>query len=156
MRVTNRMMQREYVLKSDRDLPKEEQTIFILKGLSYDSLVALQSSMTPTMNIPGAAAGKGSEEWDRIMSTSTIGMVMSQGGIKMQYTILSEGLIDVLNLIDETTGDIIPYLKDDGGRHISTAKRKDWFAQWLPDDVRVEIANAISSASTLDEDSVKN
>ena len=156
MRVKNRMLQREYILKGDRDLPREDQTIFLIKGLSYDTQVTLQASMSPTMNIPGEAAGKGEDEWERIMKESKIEMVMSQGGIKMQYSILNEGLVDILNLTDEDTGDVIVYPRDDGGHHVSTAKRKDWFAQWLPDDVRVEIANAISKASILDEDDVKN
>jgi len=156
MEVRNRMLQREYVLLADRDLEPEKQTVFIIKGLTYDTQVSLQAGMAPTMNIPGAAAGKGSAEWDRIMAKSTIGMVMSQGGIKMQYDILSEGLVDVLNLRDTDTQEILEYPKGTPSRQIKASVMKEWLASWLPDDVRKEIADEITRASVLADDDVKN
>ena len=152
MRVRNRMLEREYVLEAERDLPEAEQTVFTIKGLSYDTQVKIQSSAAPIMNIPATALNKGEKAWDNAMKDSTVEMSLGGTSAVMQFTILNEGLVDVKNLIDDDSGDEVEYPQ---GARVSAARKK-FFEMWMPDSARIEVANAISRASALSEDDVKN
>jgi len=152
MKVRNRMLEREYTLKDERDLPESERTIFKIKGLSYDCQVRLQSQMAPTMKLPAGAVGGSDGAWEEAMKSSSVEMVLSAGGAAMQFDILQEGLIDVIGLIDADTGEEVPFPKNVS----SASKKKAWFASWLPENVRIEISNEIQKGSILSEDDIKN
>ena len=151
MRVKDRMLERNYVLKEERDLPQAEQTIFKIRGLSYDTQSRLQSQMSPTLSLPGSAIGKSGDEWEKVMAETNVNMIMSSGGV-MQFAILDEGLITIENLVDDVSGDIIEFPKTSK----SSSVKKSFFSRWVPENVRIEVANEITKASALNEDSVKN
>ena len=152
MRVKDRMLERRYVLKEERDLPQEEQTVFMIRGLTYDTQTRLQAQMSPTMSIPGSAIGKSGDEWEKAMADTNVNMIMSSGGAAMQFAILDEGLITIENLIDDSTGEAIDFPKTSK----SSSVKKGFFSRWIPEDVRIEVANEITKASTLADDDVKN
>jgi len=116
--------------------------------------------MSPTMKIPGSAIGKGEGAWAKALENTDIEMNLSGGSASLQFDILNEGLVGFENLLDED-GD--PIVDPDTGKPLefpagmkSISKKKTWLARWLPRDVRVELANAITEGSVLDEDESKN
>ena len=160
MRTRDYLAERVYVLREDRDKPEKEQTQWILRGLPYDIQCSLQSQMSPTMKIPGSAIGKGEGAWAKALENTDIEMNLSGGSASLQFDILNEGLVGFENLLDED-GD--PIVDPDTGKPLefpagmkSVPKKKTWFARWLPRDVRVELSNAITEGSVLDENQQKN
>ena len=161
MRVRNYLVERTYTLREDRDKPEKERTLWHIKGLPYDVQMALQSQMSPTVSLPASALGKGQGAWDKALESSNVQLNLSGGQASMQFDILNEGLIGFENLLDIETGK--PVIDPNTGEPLvfpsglkSVAKKKQFFAEWLPRDVRVELANAITEGSVLDEDESKN
>ena len=157
MKVRNRMLEREFVLPSDQKLfedgkiTEEEQTKFVIKGLTYDTQVRLQGSIAPTMILPAGAVGKGEKAWENAMENSPVEMKLS-GNTALQFEILNEGLVDVIGLIDADTDEPVVFPKTSR----SNSVKKEWFQQWLPDDCRTAVANEIQKGSILDEGALKN
>ena len=152
MKVRNKMMEREYILKEEQDLPRDEATVFTLKGLTFDSSIKLQSRMTPTVSLPGKAMSGGENAWADALETSSVQMVLGQGNAELRFMILDEGLCDVHNLIDASTGQEIEFPK----RSTSATVKKEWFSKWLDDAICIEIANEITSATAMKADEQKN
>ena len=153
MEVRDRMLEREFITPDDMKGPEAKRTVFVIKGLTYDTQVRLQSSIVPTMVLPPGAMGKGEKAWENAMEETSVEMKLS-GNTALQFEILDEGLVDVKNLIDGTTKKVIPFPK--AAPNMSDKIKKEWFASWMPDDVRVVVANEIQKGSILDEDSLKN
>lgn len=151
MRVIDRLAKFEYIAESDRSLPKDEQTIFILKGLPYDTQQQLEARLSPQISIPGSAVGSGKEEFQKAMSGSNVSVNIMGGRTELQFEILKHGMVDVVNLYDDK-GNVITY----PGPNAPLATLKNWYAQWLPSDLRTELANAITEGSTISEDDAKN
>ena len=151
MRAIDRLAEFDYIVEDERGLPKEEQTVWRLRGLPYDLQVSLQSKIDPVMRLPGGALGKGKDAWNKAMNESQVEMHLGAGGQKeLEFKILSYGLIGVSNFLDEN-GNEVEYPKDANDKN-----KKNWFARWLPREVRTEIANAITERSSMNEEEVKN
>jgi len=149
MKVRDLLSEREYVFENERDLPIEQQTVWTIKGLPYDTQMKLQGRMEPTMKLPGRALGD-KAKWQEAMADSDVEMKIGMGRDNLEFDILKEGLVDVRNLIDQAGNEVL-YPKTAG-----VDRKKEWFARWLPRDIRTELANAISEGTMLSEDDVKN
>jgi len=150
MRVSDRLSEFDYVLKCDQDNPVEEQTTFTLKGLPYDTDVALRRREAKSrVEIPGAgkAMGKGEKAWNKAMESSSMVMLMDGAQIELEFEILKVGLVKVENLIG---ADEYP------GENASDTNKKKWFSRWLDPKYRTELANTITEHSALSEEEVKN
>ena len=107
MRAIDRLSEFDFVIEDERGLSKEEQTVFRCRGLPYDLQVSLQSKIDPVMRLPGGALGKGKNAWNKAMNESQVEMHLGTGGQKeLEFKILSYGLVDVSNLLDEDGNEI--------------------------------------------------
>lgn len=147
MKVIDQLSERVYVLMSERNLPESEQTRFYIKGLPYDLFIRIQSEISPVIKVPGKALG--GEAVDMKESEVELRPGARQ---RLEFEILSAGLVKVENLINEVTGEEIRY----PGPRAPDNVKKDWFARWLPAAVRTELVNAITEGSSLSEEEQKN
>lgn len=145
MRAVDLLAERAYILGRERDLTESEQTKFYIKGLPYDLYQRLQDSLAPVIKMPGKAFGK------KGAASMEDSMVEMQPGARqrLEFDILSAGLVKVENLLGPE-GEM-HYRSD-----MNDAQRKDWFARWLPPDVRTELVNAITEGSRVSEEDEKN
>lgn len=150
MRVIDRLGEFEYILEDERDIPKDERTIWILKGLSYSTQQNLEGRVQPVVKVPGAAIGGGKEVFQRAILDAEVTLNIGGGERELQFDILSEGLVDVRNLMGPEG--VVEY----PGPNAPVSRKKDFFGRWIPSQVRIELSNAITSGSTLSEDESKN
>lgn len=147
MRVIDQLSERCYILESERNLPESEQTRFYIKGLPYDLFIRIQSEISPVIKLPGKALG------GKAVDIEDSEVELRPGARqRLEFEILSAGLVRVENLINEVTGEEITY----PGPRAPDNVKKDWFARWLPAAVRTELANAITEGSALTEEDQKN
>ena len=151
MRAKKLTDERVFILEAERELPVEEQTRFFIRGLSFDTQMALQSRMSPKMRLPGSALQGKKGAFEKAMKDADIEMDIAGGSAGMQFEILKEGLVRVENFLGEDGSQVETYPGDG-----SDDKKKRWFADWLPGSVRRELANAITEDSMLSEDEGKN
>lgn len=151
MRAINRLAEFDFIIENERGLPEDQQTVWKLQGLPYELQVSLQSKIDPVMRLPGGAIGKGKDTWNKAMADSQVEMHLGTGGQKeIEFEILKHGLLSVSNFID-MDGNEVEY-----PRTANDKNKKNWFAQYLPREIRTEIANAITERSSLSEDEQKN
>ena len=147
MKAVDLLSERPYILEAERSLPPEEQTVFWIRGLPYDTYLALQEKTAPVMRLPARALGraKGLEDFE--------GEIVWQSGqrLRLEFEILSKGLVRVENL-KTPDGRVIEYPGPSAPEHV----KKEWLARWLPPAVRVELANAIVEGSVATEEEEKN
>jgi len=149
MKVHNRLSSWEYIPVADRGLDEKDQTVFVLKGLPYDLYNKIMSDATPKLRMPISAMQKAAESQEIDASTE---MELNPGTRYIrEFDILSAGIVTVKNLIDAETGEAVEY-KDTWPDN----KKKEWFASWLPADLRVEIADAITRGSSLSKEELGN
>jgi len=152
MRVVDRLLAFQYVSKADREAPEEEQTVFTLRGLPYDLQQKLESRVQPKLSLPSTAVGEGEAAFKEAMrDQGKVEVEISGGRTELQFDILSYGLVKIENLIGPD-GTEVPY----PGTNAPERQKKNFFAQWLPPELRTELANEIVERSTLTEDDVKN
>lgn len=144
MRAIDLLAERPYILEAERNLPKDQQTIFWIRGLPYDLYLKVQAAVTPVVKVPGGAVGRANME-------NAVIELQPGARAQLEFEILSAGLVRVENLIGPN-GEPIHY----PGPQAPEAVKKDWFARWLPPAVRTELANAITEGSTLTEEQAKN
>jgi len=151
MRVVNRMSNFEYITVADKDLPVEEQTVWTLHGLSYDTQQALEARVSPQINLPGNALSGGEAGYMDALKDASVSVDIAGGRTELQFDILRQGVVGVENLKDEEDNEVkYP------GPKAPPNQLKNWFASWLPSSVRTELANVIIEGSVLTEDDVKN
>jgi len=151
------MLERTFIMPNEQELIKDgkitedEATKYIIKGLTYDCQLRLQSSIAPTLVLPAGAVGKGDKAFENAMENSPVEMKLS-GNTALQFSILDEGLVDCIGIVDADTQEPVIFPKTSR----SSSVKKGWLQCWLPDDIRVAVANEIQKGSILSEDDLKN
>jgi len=151
MRAVKLTEERLHILESEIGLLEEQQTRFYIRGLSFDTQMALQAQMSPKMKLPGAALSQKKGSWDKALQSADIEMNISGGVSGMTFDILKEGFVRVENFLQDDGSSVEPYPSEK-----ADAEKKRWFADWLPVSVRRELVNAITEDSILSEDEAKN
>ncbi len=148
MKAVDQLADRPYVLEEERELPEAEQTVFWLRGLPYDVYLAIQEKAAPTMRMPAKFYGKGKKS---VEDLDTEVEWKSGNRLRLEFEILSQGLVRVENLRAET-GELLEY----PGLTAKENAKKEWISRWLPPKARIEIANSITEGSEVTEDEEKN
>lgn len=150
MKVVDRLTDFDYVCEQDKELPVEEQTVWTLRGLSYDTQQELESRVSPQIQLPGSALG-GEGGFNSAIKDASVSVDIAGGRTELQFDILRQGLTNVQNLFD-SEGNELKY----PGSKAPINSLKSWLARWIPSPVRTELANVIIEGSSLTEDDVKN
>lgn len=131
----------DYVLEAERELPKNEQTIFHLRPLTWRELEQVERGAKMSMDVSGGEAKKMDLETNRL---------------KFCRSILNYGLLGWENLLDEGGNEV----------HFEKASEKPAYGrrrEFLPDEMldcifpwAEELADAVSSSSKVDRGTAKN
>lgn len=121
----------EYVLRIDRKLPPERQTVFLLQPLTAAEDFALQNRISKQQ-----AAG-----------------AIEVGGLRQD--LLRRGLVGVRNFRDVHGGEI-PFETDKSRMIAGRASVSDAFLDRLASSDRTELAEAIQEGARVTEDEAKN
>lgn len=163
MKVVDRLFAFEYVLEEERG--NSDATTWILRGLPYDLQVSLQARMSSTMKVPGKALSGKRKDFQKALADTDVEMQIGGGQRDLEFEILSHGFVDVRDLyvgdyarltekakqwVSEETLEV-SYPKDANDNN-----KKDWFASFVPPNVRVVLANQITGESDMTEDETKN
>lgn len=149
MRVTDRLAEFDYVLEDERG--EEDATVWRLQGLPYDIQQKVQKAIEPRVHLPASAVGAGEQALSDALGDSKVEIDIVGGRASLEFEILNAGLISVSNLIG-ADGNSVDY----PGTKAPVAKKKEWFARWLPQSVRTELCNAITEVSVMEGDEAKN
>lgn len=117
----------EYVLKAERDLPVEEQSVFMLKRLSAREEAVIQDRLT-----------------SRIQTGKDVRTDVHSGTYILQT--LRAGLVGWRNVTDDTTGSEVAF----------NEKNKDGMLDFLPGDVRDELFTKIRGMAEVSEEEEGN
>ena len=134
----------EWIHESDRDLPAEKQTVFVLRVLTDKE----QRECSNRSISSDDARGKRRRR-------KAGGQSFRAGDY--QHMLISLALVDVRNLRSKD-GSVIPFEYDeipgfpDGPRR----RVKDSFLDKLPHEVKVDLASEISDGNAVDEEDLKN
>ena len=125
--------EREYILKAERELPEDEQTVWLLRSLDLDVSAQIQDRL---VQLVGSLAGD--EEPRTLVFSGT-----------QEVTILLNGLIGWRNFCEEG-GAPIPF-PDLGRFNRNRDALKEWLAR-IPPEARSELAQEIVGRSRLGQE----
>lgn len=128
MIVQDPSQQIRYVLKNERKLPSEEQSVFLIRVLKATEQAKLEDQMT-SVNI----------------NTN----IMSVGKLTMELKALMIGLAGWENVKDKD-GNEVEFMVD--GRGKAKSENFDYLPQWA----RTELANAITEGNKITPEDEKN
>ncbi|MCP4601647.1 MAG: hypothetical protein GY847_14230 [Proteobacteria bacterium] len=132
-----------YCLESERELPKDERTIFTLRTLGVDANDDVNDSMMVFQREVKSGDDKKNVDIGDMVTTD---IAKHRAATKS----MQHGVVNITNLTDVDTGEPVPFALDSEG-----LCPKD-IIRWFTLDEKTEIANAIDERTEPSEDAEKN
>lgn len=139
----------EYILREERDLPAEEQTVFGLRTLTYrEKEIATQARVTLDATA-ARRARRGGKSLEELEKDAVI--TQDASGLGSARRLLNFGLLYFRNYPDGNGGELKVEADGDGLRRELTDRTLDAIERWA-----IELANAVTERGSLTEEQQKN
>ena len=143
MKFVDLLAESSYVPKRDRDLPEEEQTKIILRGLDYTAQKQIEGDLAGgKARMPMNSVGKKKAD---IPDDAMMEVDLNARGMEIELRVLRRCFVG----IEGPSAPPEEFPTDEG-------KKNNWFIQWFDRRLRTEIANYLIEQGEFSEDETKN